>query len=214
MYFRILNDEASGALTYLLSDTSAREAVLVDPMAQDLTVLSALMQERELRLRWILRTHHHDGINPGELAALQGMQIPIVQGDRAPGVNVPREGDLLPFGDEFVRVLETPGHTRHCLSFVWRDRVFCGDLLCANGCQKQRQPSAPQALWDNVASKVFTLPDETLLFFGHTEQGRMVSTVMEQRLAHPFFASLTRDEFLTRMVAPAGHNRVETVIEE
>ena len=48
MYFRILHDEASGELTYLLADQDAREAVLVDPRGRDLPLLAALLAEREL----------------------------------------------------------------------------------------------------------------------------------------------------------------------
>ena len=66
MYFRILNNEASGELTYLLADQDAREAVLIDPRGRDLPLLAALLAERELRLRWVLRTHHHDQLNPQE----------------------------------------------------------------------------------------------------------------------------------------------------
>ena len=67
MYFRILHDPASGELSYLLADLDAREAVLVDPRGADLPVLLALLAERELRLRWVLRTHHHDHLHPQEL---------------------------------------------------------------------------------------------------------------------------------------------------
>ena len=66
MYFRILNNEASGELTYVLGDLDAREAVVVDPHACDSSVLLALLAERELRLRWVLRTHHHDALHPNE----------------------------------------------------------------------------------------------------------------------------------------------------
>ena len=66
MYFRILHDEVSGELTYLLADPDAREAVLIDPRGRDLPVLAALLSERDLRLRWVLRTHQHDNLVPGE----------------------------------------------------------------------------------------------------------------------------------------------------
>ena len=46
MLFRILHDEASGEITYLLADADVREAVLVDPHSRDLPVLQALLDER------------------------------------------------------------------------------------------------------------------------------------------------------------------------
>lgn len=197
MYFRILNDDASGELTYLLADLSAREAVLIDPHGRDLPVLQALLAEQELRLRWVLRTHHHDDVHPGEPDLLARLDAPLLQGDALASA----QGSELVFGNELIRMVSTPGHTPNCLSFAWRDRFFCGGLLAVTACPHQARPQAPQALWDSVTQKVFTLPDETLLFAGHERRARAVSTVLEQRRWHPYFSGLTRDEFLAHMAA-------------
>ncbi len=207
MYFRILHDEASGELTYLLADLDAREAVLVDPHARDLPVLAALLAERDLRLRWILRTHQHDDLQVREPAQLGGLGAPLVQGAAGENIRMARDGDVLPFGSEGIRVLATPGHTAGCLSFAWRDRLFCGGLLAVDACAHQPRPAQPEALWDSVTQRVFTLPDETLLFAGHARRARAVSTVLEQRRWHSLFAGQSRDEFLARVaaLAPAPH---------
>ncbi|MBP9905021.1 MAG: hypothetical protein KBF66_05650 [Rhodoferax sp.] len=210
MYFRILNDDASGELTYLLADPSAREAVLIDPHGRDLPVLHALLSERDLRLRWILRTHHHDDMQRREPALLARLAAPVVQGDSADPVSA----SVLPFGDELIHVVSTPGHTRFCLSFSWRDRFFCGGLLAVTACPHQPRPQAPQDLWDSVTQKVFTLPDETLLFAGHERRARAVSTVLEQRRWHPFFSGLTRDEFLAHMAALPEQQILTPTLEE
>lgn len=202
MYFRILHDEASGELSYLLADLDAREAVLVDPRGRDLPLLLALLAERELRLRWVLRTHQHDAQLPQEAALLAALNAPLVQGqDGAPHSQRAGDGDIYPFGHELVRTLATPGHTAGCLSFAWRDRLFCGGLLGGDSCPHQPRPAAPEALWDSVHERVFTLPDETLLFAGHGRRARAVSTVQEQRRWHPLFAGLSRDAFLARIAA-------------
>lgn len=200
MYFRILNNELSGELTYFLADQDAREAVLIDPHACDLPVLLALLAERDLRLRWVLRTHQHDALQPDEATQLMRLGAPLVQGDAL--TSLPWvDGDVLPFGNELVRVLPTPGHTPTCLSFGWRDRFFCGGLLAITACPRQPHPAAPEALWDSVTLKIFNLLDETLLFAGHEQRARAVSTVLEQRRWHPYFAGQTRDEFLAHMAA-------------
>lgn len=79
--------------------------------------------------------------------------------------------------------------------------MFCGGLLAVDACPRQPVPAQPAALWDSVTQRIFTLPDETLLFAGHERRARAVSTVLEQRRWHPQFAGLTRDEFLTQMAA-------------
>lgn len=208
----MLNDERSGELSYLLADTAAREAVLVDPRSRDLPVWQALLDERQLRLRWVLRTHQHDALLPAEFARIARLGAPVVQGQTRAGAQTAADGELLPFGNEFLRVLRTPGHTADCLSFVWRDRVFCGGLMAVDACPHQPHPADAAALWDSVTQRIFTLPDETLLYAGHDPRARAVSTVMEQRRWHPFFSRLTRDEFLARVSALPSVTRDHEVI--
>ena len=74
-------------------------------------------------------------------------------------------------------------------------------MLAPTACPHQPRPAEPEALWDSVTQRIFTLPDETLLFAGHEQHARAVSTVLEQRRWHPYFAGLTRDEFLAQMAA-------------
>lgn len=194
MHLRMLHEEASGSVSYLLADLEAGEAVVIDPRAADVPVLLALLSEHRLRLRRLLRTHEHDtprrALDREALAALQ----PVEQS--APG---PQE--VIPFGDECLHVLNTPGHTLSCLSFRWRDRLFCGGLLQVEGCRHQPWPACPEALWDSVTREVFTLPPETLLFSGLANPGRAVSTVLEERRWHPWFGAARRDEFMTRVAA-------------
>jgi len=161
-----------------------------------------MLDEHQLRLRWMLRTHEHDDCLPGEAAALDALAAPRVQHrPPAPAHGAPGEPALLPFGNEHVTVLRTPGHTPGCLSFLWRDRLFCGGLLAVDACPVQPRPARPECLWHSVLNTVFTLPCETLLFAGHATQARAVSTVHEQRRWNPWFSRATRDEFLSRVAA-------------
>lgn len=199
MYFRLLHDPATGAVSYLLADLPAAQAVLVDPQAADVPVLVAMLAEHRLQLRWVLRTHEHDRLRPGEAAALGALQAPHVQH------RPPSPQPLLPFGDEHLQVLATPGHTAHCLSYRWRDRLFCGGLFTVDDCPYQPRPAQPESLWRSATQTVFALPAETLVFCGHARRGRAVSTVHELRRWHPWLGGTSRDEFLARVAQPAPH---------
>ena len=204
MYFRLLLDERSGAVSYLLGDLDAGEAVLIDPRGTDVPVLNAMLEEHQLRLRWVLRTHEHDALLPGESVALAALGAPRVQHELpapidASGGAGATDQAILSFGHEHVQVLRTPGHTAGCLSYLWRDRLFCGGLLAVDACPFQPRPALPEALWDSVVNDVFKRPAETLLFTGHAQRARAVSNVLEQRRWHPWFGGASRDEFLARV---------------
>jgi len=178
---------------YLLADEGAGEAVLIDPRGADVPALRSLLTEHRLRLRWVLRTHEHDAMMLRESSALAALGAPVVERQ------VPQSSSgRISFGNEHVQVLATPGHTATCLSFAWRDRVFCGGLMAADTCPHQPWPLRPEAMWDSVQSRIFSLPDATLLFSGHSLKARVVSTVKEQRMNHPWFAQANRESFLAR----------------
>lgn len=197
MYFRLLHDEHTGAVSYLLADLDTAEAVLVDPRGADVPLLRAMLDEHRLRLRWVLRTHEHDDVIPGERQALDALQAPTVV--HVPPLGPGADGERLILGQEVIRVMPTPGHTTGCLSYLWRDRLFCGGLLAVDACPHQPRPALPEALWDSVTGRVFKLPVETLLFSGHARRARTVSNVLEQRRWHPWFGGVGRDEFLARV---------------
>ena len=195
------------ALSYLLAEPHGREAALVDPQSCDLPLIHALLGEHRLSLRWVLRTHAHDAQQPAELPTLRGLDAPVVQGGGAPPVHVPDEGGRLPLGQGAIRVLRTPGHTPDGLSFAWEDRLFCGCLLDVGGCAWQCGPADPALLWDSVTAKIFTLPDDTLIYSGQYHHRCSISTVHDQRRWHPYFARCSRDAYLARLAARAGRAR-------
>lgn len=189
--FRMLHDGDRACVTYLLADETSGEAVVIDPQADDLLLLQAVLAEGGMRPRWVLRTHVHDEAPRRERQALQALGGQILERMGAVG-----DRECLPFGHERLQVLHTPGHTDQGLSVLWRDRLFCGCLLSTTGCHMQARPQSPAALWDSVTQQVFTLPGETLVFSSRSAPGRIVNTVHEHRCHHPWFAGLGRDEFL------------------
>ena len=202
MYFRQFHDTTSAAMSYLIADTASRVAAAIDPTPDPCQglVLKALLAERGFSLALILLTHTHGGVADDFLAHYPGTGI--VVGSQGPLASVVRQashGEVLGFGGESIRVIATPGHTADSLSYLWRDRLFCGGLLAVDACPFQPRPALPEALWDSVVNDVFKRPAETLLFTGHAQRSRAVSNVLEQRRWHPWFGGATRDEFLARV---------------
>ena len=202
MYFRLLHDERSGAVSYLLADLDAGEAVLIDPRGADVPLLGAMLDEHQLRLRWLLRTHEHDALLTGEAAALDALGAPRIQ-HQTPMTESAGETRhaVLTFGNEHVQVLQTPGHTAGCLSYLWRDRLFCGDAFDLGSCADAGEDADPGLMFDTLSGRLFQLPGSTLLFPAHPLGGRRVALLGEQRLRNASLLTGSRDAFITEMLS-------------
>lgn len=198
-----LLDPDTCTYTYLVVDEPSCEAVLIDPVREqvqrDLEVLAA----SRLRLQWILETHvHADHVTGAAMLQAQtgaGTALSARAGV-ACASRLLDDGDEIAFGEEIIRVLATPGHTAGCLSYLWRDRVFTGDALLIGGCGRTDfQGGDAGVLYDSIVGKLFGLPDETIVYPAHDYQGRRVSCIGEQRTTNPRLAGKNRAEFVALM---------------
>lgn len=201
MYFRQFFDPRTSAMSYLLAPADADDAVAIDPNPDpcQALLLKSLLAERRFELRMILLTHVHGDM----LARLAGLYpaVPLLAGVRPGGDGCDRavaDGDTLRLGAETIRVIATPGHTPCSVSYLWRDRLFCGDALELGGCGlAEGEAGDPGRIYDSVVDRLFVLPDEVLVFPGHDAHGRTVSTIGEERRRNPFFLPRSRDAFVT-----------------
>src|ERR1700761_2270572 len=110
MIFRQLFDPASSTYTYLLGDSG--EALLIDPVYEQVPRDLALLQELGMRLRTTLDTHVHADHVTGAWRLRQrcGSLIALAAVVGAEGVNRPlRHGDRIDFGRRHLSVRATPG---------------------------------------------------------------------------------------------------------
>lgn len=191
MYFRILEDR--NRIGYLLADLDLGEAAVIDPPPALTELILGLLAERGLALTHLLRTHvhAHDESDCAALAARTATQL-HTPGPTTAGAPPAR----IVIGNEVLRVLATPGHTPCCLSYLWRDRLFCGDAFdvvsCASGVEAD-----PGRMYDSLTTRLFTLPAETLVFPCHPIEGRRVATLAELRCNQALYGN--RDGFINAM---------------
>jgi sulfur dioxygenase len=104
-------------------------------------------------------------------------------------------------GDISLEAIATPGHTdSHNAYLVNGDRVLTGDALFIRGCGRTDfQSGDPGTLYDSVTQKLFTLPDDTLVYPGHDYRGQTVSTIREERQWNPRFKGRDRNSFIQFM---------------
>lgn len=185
--FRQLLEHETSTYTYLLADPIGREAVLIDPVRETIERDLELVRELGLTLVHSLETHvHADHVtSSGMLRERVGSRSVVSAKAGAPCADVRVvEGDKLSFGDRWLEVLETPGHTDGCVSYVLddRSRVFTGDALLIRGTGRtDLQHGDPNRLYTSITTKLFTLPDDTRVFPAHDYRGMTSSTIGEEK---------------------------------
>ena len=93
---------------------------------------------------------------------------------------------MLKLGGERIVVLHTPGHTDGDISYLIDGAVFTGDALLIRGCGRTDfQAGDARTLYESITRKIFTLPDETVVWPGHDYNGRTSSTVGEEKRFNP-----------------------------
>ncbi|MDD5411597.1 MAG: rhodanese-like domain-containing protein [Methylobacter sp.] len=204
MIFRQLFDQETWTYTYLIADPVSKDAVLIDPVNTHIDDYIALLEEHDLQLKYSLETHvHADHITAsGLLRQRLGAQTAVSQfcGAETADIQI-QDGDVFKFANgEQIKVIATPGHTRGSISFLWRDRLFTGDSLLIGGCGRTDfQGGDAGALYDCITQRLFTLPDETLVYPGHDYQQHWVSSIMQERTTNPRLAGKTREQFIEIM---------------
>lgn len=155
---------------YLVHAEGSERCVVIDPSAAE-PVLTAL-ERLGLRLCAILNTHHHyDHVGGNEPLMERLGQLPVYA-HRSDEQRVPGFSHPLDDGDEFEvaglswRVLHIPGHTLGAIAYVGDGRAFTGDTLFAAGCGRLFE-GTPAQMYESLNQRLGSLPDETLLYFGH-----------------------------------------------
>ena len=210
MIFRQLFEPQSAAYTYLIGCEAAGEAALIDPVLEaverDLEVLSEL----KLTLRYTIETHiHADHVTgAGRLRDLTGCKAAVPERSGAEHADLSvREGESIRIGTIEIQPLYTPGHTSDHHAYLvcagGAGRVFTGDALLIDGCGRTDfQDGDAATLYGSVHAKLFSLPDETLVYPGHDYQQRRVSSIGQERDRNPRLGGgKTVDQFVAIMAA-------------
>ena len=105
-----------------------------------------------------------------------------------------KDSEVLTAGSLSIKVLNTPGHTPACVSYLINDEVvFTGDVLFMHDYGTGRcdfPGGSSEQMYDSVTERLYTLPDQTRVFVGHDylPGGREVqyeSTIGQQKRLNP-----------------------------
>lgn len=199
-----LFDEVSSTFTYVLKDPVSSEAVIIDPVDIHLNDYLELLSHERLKLKLVLETHAHaDHItSAGALCENTGAKAATpVHCNIAQAEIQLEDGQELRFGqDQVIKAIHTPGHTSGSMTFFWKNILFTGDTLLINGCGRTDfQSGDAGALYDSITQKIFSFPDETIVYPGHDYHGRTASTIGHARRNNARVVGKSREAFIEQM---------------
>ena len=211
-----LFDPASCTYTYVLFDDITRDALIIDPVDDQLERDLGVLRQHHLKLVWTVETHAHaDHItSAGSLAEHAGAKTAAPDGCGITTAAVQlKDGDALRFGGEQIRALHTPGHTAGSMSYVWQSaqghnratqagHVFTGDTLLINGCGRTDFQSGSSAdLYRSITQILFNLPGDTRVWPGHDYNGQRQSSIQAERTTNARIAGKSAEQFTATMNA-------------
>ena len=209
-----LFDPTSSTYTYVLFDESTREALIIDPVDDQLERDLDVLRHHELKLVWTVETHAHaDHItSAGSLAEHAGAKTAAPEGCGITTAAVQlKDGGTLRFGGEEIRTMHTPGHTAGSMSYLWRPaqghrrtedagHVFTGDTLLINGCGRTDFQSGSSAdLYRSITAVLFKLPGPTHVWPGHDYNGKTRTTIEIEKTSNARIANKSLDQFMATM---------------
>ncbi len=185
------------------------------------------VKEAKLKVKYVMETHMHaDHLTGAQQLKKQlggrvviGHKVKIVQKTFKKIYNTPdvaddgsqfdllvKEGDSLPLGNLKISVLETPGHTPACVSYVIGDAVFTGDALFMHdsGCGRCDFPNGSATDLYNSIQKLMKLPDATRVFVAHDygaggkRDFAWESTVELEKKNNPYIVGMDKEKFVKK----------------
>jgi len=207
MYIRQYQMSDFVVFSYLVGCQKTKEAAVIDP-AGDVEIILDDAAKHNFRITKIVNTHGHVDHIMGNadlkkktnaaiiiheadahlLTAYSSYNLKMFDAPPSPSPDVlVKDGDTISFGEEKLRVIHTPGHTQGGMCLYAEGYIFTGDTLFIEGVGRTDLPggSWPKLL-DSITKKLFSLPDETVVFPGHNYGYRPTSTIGDEKRNNPF----------------------------
>ena len=189
MIFKQVFDKKSSTFTYLVASSEGREALIIDPVIENVDNYIQLLNELDLKLVKVIDTHIHADHVTGASKLKDKTKCITIMGDHTPADSVEikvKDEELIKLDQLELRAIYTPGHTSDSFSFLMNNYLFSGDTLLINGTGRTDfQNGNAKDAYDSIFNKLLKLPDETLLYPAHDYKGENVSTIGKEKKINP-----------------------------
>ena len=181
MIFKQLFDQKSSTYTYLIASSKGREALIIDPVLENVSDYIILLKDLDLRLVKVIDTHIHADHVTGASKLKDITKCSTIMGDHTPADAVEikvKDDEYINLENLKIKAMYTPGHTSDSYSFLMDNYLFSGDTLLINGTGRTDfQNGDSRDAYNSIFNKLLKLPDETFLYPAHDYNGARVSTI-------------------------------------
>ncbi len=169
---------------FLVADPETRIGVFIDPGGFS-TEVETFILEQKIQLNFLFFTHGHWDHTGGlsDFNSRYKTESYAGQGEVQEIKHQLQGGEIIEVGNLKFQAISIQGHTPHGISFNGHGCVFTGDALMCGSIGGTGSSKAAQCQIDHVRKRIFTLPDETLVFPAH---GPMTTVGIEKN-SNPFF---------------------------
>ena len=181
MIFKQVFDPKTSTYTYFIGSAKGREAVIIDPVIENVNKYIQLLTELDLKLVKVIDTHIHADHVTGASKLKQATNCVTIMGEHTPSEAVEikvKDNELIKIDDLEIKSIYTPGHTSESYSFLLDNYLFSGDALLINGTGRTDfQSGSSYDAYDSLFNKLLKLPEKTLVFPAHDYSGKKYSTI-------------------------------------
>ena len=203
MIFKQIFDTESSAYTYLIASSKGREAVIIDPVIENVDNYIKILGELDLKLVKVIDTHIHADHVTGATKLKKATNCTTLMGEHTPADAVEikvKDGEIIEIDNLKIKSLYTPGHTSDSYSFSLDNYVFSGDTLLINGTGRTDfQNGSSKDAYNSLFNNLLKLPEETLVYPGHDYNGKFSSTIGNEKKFNPRLQVKSEDEYVDIM---------------
>ena len=203
MIFRQVFDNKSSTYTYLIASAKGREAVIIDPVIENVESYIKLLQELDLKLVKVIDTHIHADHVTGASKLKEVTNCSTLMGEHTPANTVEikvKDDEIIKIDQIEIKAMYTPGHTSDSYSFLMDNYLFSGDTLLINGTGRTDfQNGSSKDAYNSIFNRLLKLPEDTILYPGHDYNGKESSTIGNEKKFNPRLQVKNVDEYVELM---------------
>ena len=203
MIFKQVFDQKSSTYTYLIASSQGREALIIDPVIDNVDSYIKLLKELDLQLVKVIDTHIHADHVTAATKLKDITKCSTIMGEHTPAESVEikvKDDEYINLDNLKIRAMYTPGHTSDSYSFLMDNYLFSVDSLLINGTGRTDfQNGNAKDAYNSIFNKLLKLPEETLLYPAHDYKGEKVSSIGKEKRLNPRLQVSSVDEYMDIM---------------